>query len=119
MAPNSNDEHYVDPTSRISGPPVPPTIFPGEVAEQQARDQGTVQTEGGSVSGTGSDEGNVRDDAPADYSDSSKFSAEDLEGLVGERGLDVQGSGQGGKVVRADREKALADDDAAKAAAQS
>lgn len=120
MAPDAHpNDAYVDPTSRITGPPVPPVVFPDELAAQQAPDQSTAQVEGGASSGTGSTEENVRDDAPADYSDTEKFSAEDLEKLVEDRELEVTGTGQNGNVLRADREKALADDDAAKVAEQS
>lgn len=119
-----NDE-YRNPGSQISGPPAPPEVFPEDLAAQQAPDQGTVQTEGGSASGTGNDAGeNVRDEV-VDYSDTEKFKVEDLERLVRERNEgregDAQikpvGTGANGNIVRGDLEQALADDDARTAAA--
>lgn len=115
------NDGYIDPAGATTGPPVPPSVDLEELERQQSREQSTPDGEGGAGGGQGTGEtGDAREqDAPADYSDTKAYTPEDLEKLASDRELEVTGTGANGNVLRADLEKALADDDAAKAASQS
>lgn len=90
---HANDEYGVD--SALAGPPVPPEVFPDELAKQQSREQG------------GEDERTADATADAEKVSVDQANKEQLEAAVSAYKLDVKGTGSNGGVTAEDLRKTL------------